>query len=135
MGNLTKNFGTDTDPNLLCRCGQCKGGGRISPDLMERLQFMRTATGRPITITSGIRCRQHPESRTRPTSSHVPNDLGDVEGCCGHAVDIAAVGSRRRFRLLNAALAAGFVRVGIGKNFLHLDNDISKVQGVIFDYY
>ena len=129
---ISKNF---THGEVACKCdGHCKGAAKISPDLMGRLQQMRDAVG-PIRITSGVRCRKHPESRTRPTSSHVPNDLGDIEGKVGHAVDIAAVGSRRRFRLLAAAIAAGFTRIGIGKSFLHLDNDYNKSQGVIWDYY
>mgnify|MGYP003136890448 FL=1 len=131
MGDLTRNF---SHSEVACKCGRCKGGAKISPDLMGRLQQMRDAVG-PIRITSGVRCRQHPESRTRPTSSHVPNDLGDIEGKVGHAVDIAARGSNRRFRLLAAAIAADFVRIGIGKTFLHLDNDYKKSQGVIWDYY
>ena len=133
MGDLTRNF---SHGEVACKCdGHCKGAAKSSPDLMRRLQQMRDAIGGPIRITSGVRCRKHPESRKRPTSSHVPNDLGDGEGRCGHAVDIAAVGSGRRFRLLHAALAAGFVRVGIGKTFLHLDNDQGKAQGVAWDYY
>ena len=131
MGDLTRNF---SQSEVACKCNRCRGAAKISPDLMRRLQQMRDAVG-PIRITSGVRCRKHPESRTRPTSSHVPNDLGDIEGKVGHAVDIAAGTSARRFRLLDAALAAGFVRVGIGKSFLHLDNDYKKSQGVIWDYY
>ena len=129
--SITRNF---SHAEIACKCGRCKGAAKISPDLMVRLQAMRDEVG-PIRITSGVRCRQHPESRTRPPSSPVPADRGDVEGRCGHAGDIAAVGSRRRFRLLDAALAAGFVRVGIGKSFLHLDNDYKKAQGVAWDYY
>ena len=133
MGDLTRNF---SHSEVACKCdGHCKGAAKISPDLLGRLQQMRDTIGGPIRITSGVRCRKHPESRTRPTSSHVPNDLGDIEGRVGHAVDIAAVGSRRRFRLLAAAIAAGFTRIGIGKSFLHLDNDYKKSQGVIWDYY
>ena len=121
MGDLTRNF---SHSEVACKCdGHCKGAAKISPDLMGRLQQMRDTIGGPIRITSGVRCRKHPESRTSPTSSHVPNDLGDIEGKVGHAVDIAAVGSGRRFRLLAAAIAAGFTRIGIGKSFLHLDND------------
>jgi len=133
MGDLTltRNF---SQSEVACNCGRCKGAAKISPDLMVRLQAVRDEAG-PIRVNSGVRCRKHPESKARPTSSHVPADLGDGEGRCGHAVDIAAVGSGRRFRLLDAALAAGFVRVGIGSSFLHLDNDLSKSQGVAWDYY
>jgi hypothetical protein len=109
---------------------------------MERLQVMRNSTGKPITITSGLRCRQHPESKQRPTSSHIPLDLGTSgysttwgEGRVGHAVDIAAGNARRRYFLLAAALDAGFRRIGVGRTFLHLDNDAAKAQDVVFDYY
>jgi zinc D-Ala-D-Ala carboxypeptidase len=132
MGDLTENFSLS---EVQCKCGQCKGGGRISPDLMEKLQAMRNETGQPITITSGIRCRQHPESIKRPTSSHIPLKLGDSEGKVGHAVDIATGSARRRFFLLEAAFDAGFERIGIGRTFLHLDNDFQKAQDVVFDYY
>ena len=130
-GDLTKNF---SQREVQCRCGKCKGGGRISPSLMKWLQDMRDESG-PIRVTSGVRCQQHPETKKRPTSSHVPRDLDDLEGRVGHAVDIAAVGSGRRYRLLSAAIRAGFHRIGIGKNFLHLDNDKSKAPCVIWDYY
>ena len=132
MGDISRNF---SHAEVACKCGHCKGTAKISPDLMRRLQEMRDLLRGPLRITSGVRCRKHPESRKRPTSSHVPNDLGDGEGKVGHAVDIAAVGSRRRFRLLSAAVAVGFNRVGIGKSFIHLDNDSGKAQGVAWDYY
>ena len=133
MGDLTKNF---SQSEIACTCGhpQCKGGGRISPALMKWLQDMRDAVG-PIRITSGVRCQQHPETTKRPTSSHVPRDLADLDGRVGHAVDIAARGSGRRYRLLAAAIRAGFNRIGVGKSFLHLDNDKSKPPCVIWDYY
>ena len=132
MGDISRNF---SHAEVQCTCLYCAGGSKISPDLMRRLQEMRDLLRGPIRITSGVRCRKHPATRKRPTSSHVPNDLGDGEGKVGHAVDIAAVGSRRRFRLLSAAVAVGFNRVGIGKSFIHLDNDSGKAQGVAWDYY
>jgi len=131
MGDLTRNF---SKKEVNCTCGSCRGGTKISPSLMKWLQSVRDEVGK-IRITSGIRCQQHPETRKRPTSSHVPADLGDGEGRCSHAVDIAAVGSARRFKLLKAALQAGFHRIGVGKTFLHLDNDKRKVPCVIWDYY
>ena len=131
MGDLTRHF---SQSEVACKCNRCRGAAKISPELMAWLQAMRDEAG-PIRITSGVRCRQHPESQARPTSSHVPADHGDSEGRVGHAVDIWAPNSGRRFRLLAAAIAAGFTRIGIGTNFLHLDNDRKKAQGVAWDYY
>ena len=128
---ISKNF---THGEVACKCGGCRGAAKISPDLIVRLQAMRDEYG-PIRVNSGVRCRKHPESKARPTSSHVPADHGDSEGRVGHAVDIWTPNSGRRFRLLAAAIAAGFTRIGLGKTFLHLDNARKKAQNVAWDYY
>jgi hypothetical protein len=52
----------------------------------------------------------------------------------GIAVDIKALTSRDKFEIVTALLKAGFTRIGIGKNFIHVDNDMSKVQHVIWTY-
>jgi hypothetical protein len=36
---------------------------------------------------------------------------------------------------VRAALECGIRRIGIGKTFVHLDNDASLPQGVMWDYY
>jgi len=54
MGNLTRNFGTH---EFACRC-ECDTG-TIAQDLVEVLQEVRDHFGKPMTITSGIRCETH----------------------------------------------------------------------------
>ena len=130
MGSLTKNF---DHSEVACKCGLCKGQARISRDLMITLQTMRDKLG-PITINSGIRCSRHPESKDRPTSSHIPADLNDLEGKCGHAVDIKVENSRHKFRLIEAAMRVGIRRIGVGDNFIHIDNDQNKAQAVMWTY-
>lgn len=60
---------------------------------------------------------------------------GSSAHCKGLAVDIRAVSSRDRFHIVSALLQAGFMRIGIGKNFVHVDWDSSKPQFVMFHYY
>jgi hypothetical protein len=89
-----------------------------------------------IRITSGVRCEAHnAKIGGVPSSAHVPADLDDGEDEVGHAVDISVGSSGRRFKAIDALKAAGFKRIGIGRSFIHLDNDTRKPQDVVFDYY
>ena len=53
----------------------------------------------------------------------------------GKAVDIRCNTSSNRYKIVAAALACGVRRIGIGKTFVHIDNDGTLPQGVIWDYY
>jgi len=132
MGDLSANF---SKKEFACQCG-C-GQGTISPKLVELLQEMRDAHGRGITVTSGIRCADHNGSIGGvANSAHVPADIdGDGEGEVGHAVDIATRTSGDRHALLPLCYAVGFQRIGIGKDFIHLDTDMRKPLDCSFDYY
>ena len=131
MGDLSKNF---SSYEFQCRCG-C-GRGKMSPSLIEQLQMAREILGTSIDVESGIRCAGHNKKIGGvPGSAHVPADLNDNEGEVSHAVDLRVLSSSKRFALYDGARAAGISRIGIGRNFLHLDNDTRKPDGVAFDYY
>ena len=51
MGDLSENF---SKLEIMCPCS-C-GADKISPVLIEKLQKVRNIIGRPIIITSGVRC-------------------------------------------------------------------------------
>ena len=114
MGNLTKNFGTDTDPNLCCPCcGQCK----IKQSHMDKLQQIRDAVGVPFGIPEGggYRC----EIRDSGNGAH-PD---------GTATDLT-VHYKYYYQVVEAAIAAGMTGIGIknkgsgnSKEFqIHLDS-------------
>lgn len=63
-------------------------------------------------------------TKRRSTSSHYK----------GIAVDIEALSSREKFEIVTALFKAGFTRIGVGSNFIHADDDMSKVQYVIWTY-
>lgn len=93
---------------------RCKHTGRceMQPAFMARLQALRTAYGRPMTITSGYRHWTHPvEARKGHTTGE------HTRGTC---VDIACADGRTRYELVRLALAHGFTRIGIAKTFVHL---------------
>ena len=128
MGNQWANFTID---EFKCKC-PC-GSDNISFELVDRLQIIRELFGRPLRISSGVRCAAWNEViGGSPGSSHVPDRDGD--GRPGLAVDMN--NSADRFRLIELAISE-FLRIGISKDpgFIHLDIDgHPKAQKVLWLY-
>ena len=119
MGDLTKNFNRE---EYACKCG-C-GQDNIKNELAASVQLVRDKLKRGIVITSGIRCEAHNTAiKATPSSSHID----------GFAADLAYNGSAERYQLLNAVMQV-FDRVGIAKNFIHVDVDSTKNPEVIWLY-
>lgn len=105
-----------------CRCG-C-GKADISPLLVEQLGRVRGVYGKPMVVTSGVRCPSHNEAvGGKADSAHLS----------GLAVDVACDNSLDRWNLLSLCLMY-FSRVGISKTFIHVDIDTSKPQDVCWLY-
>jgi uncharacterized protein YcbK (DUF882 family) len=101
-----------------CQCG-C-GAGEISSDLVNKLEKIRVAYGHPMRINSGIRCLDHNRSiGSSDTSSHIIGLAADV-GC----TDMA---SRMNLIML---FGKHFKRMGIHKDFIHVDVDYDKPEGI-----
>ena len=83
----------------------------MDPMLGRMLDYMRTAYGGPITITSSYRAHTDPR-----TSAHEIDARG-----LWQAVDIRVSTSRSRFGLVEAARKAGFRRIGIYDRHIHVD--------------
>lgn len=101
----------------------------MSDGFMIGLDNLRERCGIPLVISSAYRSVDHELSRGRSgSSSH----------CKGIAVDIRCNTSQNRFKILHAALELGFKRIGIHKNFIHIDADYTKpdciwlYDGVLF---
>ena len=128
MGDLSKNF---SRLEVQCPCG-C-GANKSSSILIEKLQKVRNIIGRPIVITSGVRCEFYNASiKASMNSSHIPDEHG-----IGNAVDIACTNSKDRYELVELAQKF-FKRIGISGGsyggFVHLDVDKEKVQEVMWVY-
>ena len=98
-----------------CRCG-C-GQAAMQTDFMGRLQTIRMIWGKPMIITSGYRCANHPSERNKAqpgTGTHSQ----------GIAADIGISGADA-ISLLRLALDANFTGIGVNQKgagrFLHLD--------------
>jgi uncharacterized protein YcbK (DUF882 family) len=101
-------------------------GSNMDPAFVDILDRIRGLAGFPMRVTSGYRTPEHnTEAGGVSHSAHLR----------GHAADIAVSDSASRYTLVRTALALGITRIGIGKNIVHLDNDPSLPQDVIWTYY
>ena len=128
MGDLSKNFSS-----YEVRCSYGCDASWIRPVLIEKLQHVREIIGKPMTITSGVRCEAfNTEIKGSLVSSHMPG----LEGM-GLAVDIAYTTSQARYEMFDVVIKY-FRRIGIAVehsgNFIHLDIDQYKTQDVIWTY-
>ena len=97
----------------------------MSVPFLNKLTKARENAAIGFKISSGYRTPEHNEK------------VGGVKGSShtnGCAVDIYAPTSRQKYIIINALLQAGFNRIGIAKNFIHVDNDASKNEDVIWTY-
>lgn len=98
------------DEELRCRCG-C-GTLMFDPVFRKKLNEIRHIYGKPMLITSGYRCKNHPVEKKKP----IPGT--HALGC---AVDISVNDSRTRFELMKIAMDSGITRIGFADTFLHFD--------------
>ncbi len=92
---------------------------------MNRLDTLRELAGIPIVINSAYRSSAHDKSKGRSgTGAHT----------LGQAVDIRCNTSETRFKVVQAAIAAGFSRIGIDKAFVHVDDSSQHAQCVMWLY-
>lgn len=98
----------------------------MDDEFMELLDRVRELAGIPFYITCGYRSVQWDKSKGRS---------GNSAHCRGKAVDIKYKSSMDAYKIISSAIELGIKRIGVGSNFIHLDNDNSLPQGVIWNYY
>ncbi len=119
---MTAHFSKE---ELACTCG-C-GKANATDKLLGMLEAARAIYGLPMKILSGTRCLAHNEAVGGKTSSaHLT----------GEAADIYCAASLNRFKMVNALLSAGFVRIGIGfkGGFIHADVSETLPQEMLWGY-
>ncbi len=80
-------------------------------EFLEKLDELRDRWGRPMVITSGLRCRWWNEKvKGAKRSQHLVGKAVDIRATSNQAQAIAAL-----------AQALGFGGVEIGKGFIHVD--------------
>jgi len=102
-------------------CGRCE----MDKELIWKLDLLRELVGEPLIIESGYRCERHNKAvGGAPNSAHLR----------GKAVDIRCTNSLLRYKILNYAFYIRFIRIGIAKNFVHIDIDRSLPHPRIWLY-
>ena len=107
------------------------GGGHtfseLNEDFRRLLDKMRGECGFPFIIESGL--------RTQAENDALKDSVSDSAHLSGLSADIRCTTSIQRFKMVQVALSNGVTRIGIGKNFIHIDIDKTKPQNVIWHYY
>ena len=108
-----------------CGCGCGLAFDSMDKSFIKKLIIARDIAKTSFNITSSIRCEAHNKKvGGSQTSSHL----------IGKAVDIFCKNSTIRYRILSGLIVAGFCRIGVGSNFIHVDADEVKRQSVIWLY-
>jgi uncharacterized protein YcbK (DUF882 family) len=101
------------------------GRDKMKKDFIDKLFKARKKSNVPYKISSGYRSPAYnAEVGGTSGSSH-------MKGC---ACDIKFRSNKQRFKIIQGLIEAGFVRLGLGHNFIHVDNDKDKAQQTAWDY-
>lgn len=103
-----------------CKCG-C-GLNNMDLKILLMIDVARTIAKVPFIVNSGSRCKKHNE------------DIGGLKNSThlkGLAVDIKCDNDVIRHKIIGALLIAGFKRILIYKNFIHIDIDLDRKNPII----
>ena len=104
---------------------QPESGFLMSNKFLSKLSRARHHANIPFIIKSGFRTVEHNKTVGGVSkSSHL----------VGLACDIYTQNSKSRFIILTALLKVGFNRIGIGQNFIHVDDSQIKTPNVLWLY-
>lgn len=114
-------------PNFSKEEFDCKHTGKneMKPEFMQKLQELRNAYGKPMSISSGFRDKTHPiEAKKKRPGAHYSGMAADVRVDRGDA-----------YELLKIALEIGFTGIGIQQKgsgrFIHLDTIPNGHEGFV----
>ena len=125
---MAKYFTIETDPRLYsCKCGECPADFHVTPTerLLHTLDVLREAYGKPLTVTSGVRCARY---------NAKVGGVVDGEHTTGEAADLFTPDSLTRYHLLQAAFKVGISRIGVGAQFVHIGVGTMIPQNVAWLY-
>lgn len=97
----------------------------ICEESLRRLDECRASAGIPFILNSAYRSRQYELEKGR---------TGNSAHSLGRAFDVRCSDNVSRWRIVSAAIAVGFTRIGIGDRFIHLDDAISLPSHRIWLY-
>lgn len=98
----------------------------MDPDFLATLDNIREDAGIPLIINCAYRSVEWDKKKGRS---------GNSAHCKGKAVDIRCNSSATAYKIVVAALKNNIKRIGIGNGYVHIDNDDTLPQEVIWNYY
>tara|TARA_R100001440_G_scaffold30397_1_gene48783 strand:- start:198 stop:617 length:420 start_codon:yes stop_codon:yes gene_type:complete len=109
---------------------QVNSGYKMCPSFLLNLERAREKAGVPFVINSGYRTEKHNKKVggvVDSTHTKIP---------C-RACDIRVTNNNNRYKILKSLLDCQFNRIGIAKNFIHVDMslDTKKSPLIIWTYY
>lgn len=99
-----------TSQELACHC--C-GEIHMNQEFLDLLNAARDIAGIPFRITSGYRCEKHNREVGSTSTNHTS----------GQAADIDCNDTLKRYIIVSALIVARMPGIGIGKEFIHADNN------------
>ena len=93
---------------------------------LQKLDVARDLAGVKFKIRSGFRCIRHDLKvrKGKPGGSHPKGITADIE----------TLNSHNRYIILISLLKVEFNRIGIAKDFIHVDDDTTKIKEVCWLY-
>ena len=98
-------------------------GVNMDSEFLDKVDRIRGLCGFPFKINSGYRTIEH--------NAKVKGEI-DSAHLRGLACDIKCTTSYERFEIVSNSLKCGIKRIGIYRNFVHLDDDKSLPNRVMF---
>lgn len=123
----TWEFPNFTPGEFACKCCGQEG---IDLEFVAKLQELRSKVGIPLKISSGYRCKNHPNE----VNKKIPGSHNE-----GLAADILCNGADAH-KILSMALELKFSGIGVNmkgdwnSRFLHLDMSQKKTRPTIWSY-
>lgn len=105
-------------------------GELMDPEFLQMLDEARHIYGRPMIINSGYRTSYWNKVLKRKGYIVAQNSAH----LTGNAADIHCADPRERWAMLCALQQVGFHRIGLGRTFVHVDNDMSKTPQCLWTY-
>ena len=103
---------------------KCCGRGELQPSTIEKMDMAREIAGIPFYVNSAFRCEAHNRAvGGKQNSAHTR----------GYAVDIKCNRETKKV-ILEAVKQAGFRRIGLASNFIHVDDDPSLHSPTTWTY-
>ena len=104
-------------------------GQRMNPAFLAMLDETRDRYKKPIVITHGFRTKQYGDILRGRGYQAVKRSAHEI----GRAADVLCP-TQEMEQLINAALAAGFRRIGVMLTAIHLDDDDTRKTPAVWGY-